>query len=411
MAIDPELLAEAQRRGLVPFQPGQSAANSELMAEAKRRRLTSVESPSVVSRLLRGLGARKAPTEFDLPDFIGRETPPLLMGIAGGAAGGLAGGAFGAGAGGPPGGIAGALAGRSVGAGTGAGLARKAQIAAGNILSDEPPDESALRTAGIYAGGELIPPALGVVAKKTNLPGVLAKFASVFSGARPHKAEAAIRDLGMISRAPKGEAVEKAYDVFHAASGTQGVRERLLEETGSPLTVSRAKALVRSGIQKLKEGTATPQNLVDASQSARFIKDMSRRGHEAAKEVFEWAEKAKPRFDDALEKLPGGGLWKTARTSAFERSVADEFSGILPQTSTHQKLPSRLITGLATLGGGGAAMAGHPLSLAALPFMTPAGQGAAIRGAYRASQVLGPAARKKGLEALASYELADTELP
>lgn len=141
----------------------------------------------------------------------------------------------------------------------------------------------------------------------------------------------ALDDLTRLGRAPSDEAVDAAYDSFHSASGTIGRKEAIARSADPFDSVARAKAQMTTAYQKLRAGTLTPQEAVEASQGARLIRDMKVRGNEMAQEFAETADNLKGAFDDFIERGMG------PRTEVQSIPIAQE----LKRTTT--PIASRII--------------------------------------------------------------------
>lgn len=129
----------------------------------------------------------------------------------------------------------------------------------------------------------------------------------------------ALNDLTRLGKAPSDEAVGQAYDAFHSASGTIG-RKEAVARSGDPFdTVSRAVNSMKDAYTKLRAGTLTVQEAVEASQAGRIIRDMKSRGNEFAQEVAGTADALKGSFDDFIER--GMGATRTSKTVPVTKPI------------------------------------------------------------------------------------------
>ncbi len=114
--------------------------------------------------------------------------------------------------------------------------------------------------------------------------------------------EAALSDLGMLRRAPSDAEVETLYDKFHTASGTMSRKQFISNSADSFDTPSRALSDIKAAELKLKDGTLTTQEAINASQGARLIRDAKARGNpEFSQAMADNADRLKGLFDDFIE--------------------------------------------------------------------------------------------------------------
>lgn len=343
------------------------------------------EAPGLGYRFLAGVAQKdiQQPEGFDVGDiaeFAGRELLPAI----GGAAGAFAG---------PPGAALGAAAGRAAQKGIQGYIAgRNPELANRESLLESAQDvaltgvtsglfEKAARVAGPYVKE-------GLKKFREARGSIGGDLLRVGPGVPQYKGQAAMEDLGLLSRAPSQKRVGELYDDFHNASGTVS-RKKAIAGSADPFdTVARAKNDIAEAAQKLRSGTLTTQEAVNASQAARLIKDQARTGNEFAGEIFDVANDLKGQFDDFIgQTYPE---WNAARQGAFERSVADEFTSWLPLNKNQSPNVLRTYTAGAAAATGAAAGRYGALGLPVL--ISPRVAGLGIRAAYRGSQIAEPLA-------------------
>jgi hypothetical protein len=168
------------------------------------------------------------------------------------------------------------------------------------------PSGSPLLTPGTHIIGDELGGIAGAIASgaqavRGGLNRIGAGVMKVAANVNEKSGLAALSDLRILSRAPSNEAVSEAYDAFHAASGTVS-RKEFLSKSGDPFDgVARAKATMLEAAQRLKDGTLTHQEAVNASQAGRLIRDLKLRGNEMAQEIAETAADLKGKFDDFIQ--------------------------------------------------------------------------------------------------------------
>lgn len=391
MPLDPELLAEARRRGIIP--QGQGGKDPELLAEARRRGIPTEPQPSISERFMAGLGQRdiaqpQGLESGDIAEFVGREGLPVI--------GSMAGTAFG------PGGMAGGAAlGRTVQKGIASYLGERREETPIQAISDVA-TTGALQ--GLFGVGEKAV-GIGYQALKPGAQKLASSMLRVGPGIPEKYGEAAIKDLSLLGRAPEQESVTRLYDEFHSLSGTKSRKEVLESSSNVFDSIARAKRDVNSAFQKIREKTLTMQDAVNASQAARFIKDTARTGNEQALVIFEKAAKLKPVFDEFIEtSFP---QWKQARTAAYEKKVAEQFKSILPLNKNLS--PNVLRTYTAGTAAAAGAITGNYGALG-IPFLiSPYSAGLAIRGASGMAKMAGAIGRTGLPEAAARGGVASLQ--
>lgn len=402
MAIDPELAAEMQRRGLsmpaapVPGNgPSGYAADSgnqplgylkpidpELAAEMQRRGLPV---PQTMASRLKGMAdstANAAPT-----------AGMMVGGSLGGAAGAAAGGV---------GAVPGAIAGAGAGGAAGSAYKRVYQYLTG---ARDPNQDTALGNAGDIAktglagmGSEAVGQGVGAALTSALARKVGAGAIKVTSGVPEKYGEAVLQDPSILTRAQTPAVMGKAYDAFERYTGLKGLEATLVAGNRATASSTELEGMVLSAANKVSQGAKVdPQELYLASQAASRLKLAARMGEPQAQMAAASAAitQGKGIVDDALEaQFPEyAGL----RTGNFESKARAAFGNILPQNKGGTTNVLRPV--LAANEAVGAVASGHPGALAALPLMSPAAWG----GAIRAGSALSPAAKF-----LAKYGAAKT---
>lgn len=268
--------------------------------------------------------------------------------------------------------------------------------------------------------------AQGILKVGSYIPSAGASFMKSMAGIPEKSGEAALKDLSLLGRAPSNSEVSGLYDAFHDASGTISRKEAIAASNNPFDTVSRAMKNMRDASIKLKNGTLTPQEAVEASQAGRLIRDQKMRGNEMAREIGDAANDLKNQFDNFIEQglppgskgvvreeirgtgqsipvvgpklSPGYPEWQAARQAAWENHVASDFSSAFPVNlngSPNQLRGYGSIAGAAS-GAGLALATGHPLAAiaaAASPILqSPLAYGMAIKTASFLSPIARAAA-------------------
>lgn len=239
--------------------------------------------------------------------------------------------------------------------------------------------EGAFRGAG--AGLKMMAPKMvNAGAQLLNLaPGVTEKYG-----------RKALENLDNLANAPDKKTVQQGYQAFERYTGLKSLRNAGAERGELLLSNSRAEKLVNSAFQKISNGQPVdPQELYEASQAGRFLKDQAKFGDSRQLANLSNVQRAKVAVDDALEKIYPE--YKFLRSDAFMNKMAEQFNSVFPlnknQSPNKLKFWSSI---LAALGGAGT---GNPALIAAPIVTSPAIAGLGIRGASLAKKAAGPAAQ------------------
>lgn len=305
--MDPELLAEAQRRGISP----KSTIDPELLAEAQRRGITATPpAPSMTRRLM---------------DYAAKEGAPIVGGTIGGTMG-------------IPFGPAGMIGGSALGGAAGRGYQRVNEYLTG---SRDPANDTAMGNAASMARSGLGMAASEVGGLQINaVLKALRPFASkVGAGglkvmaAIPEKyGEAILSKPSIMNNAISGEQSAKAYGDFETRTGLQGLEPYLVDKFGR--ATASPTWLEKKVIQTAKDITAgkavDPQDMYLASQSATRLNHMAKFGEPQAQMVASSAAIAQGKgiVDAALEKAHPG--YNKLRLNEFESNAKDSLSSLLP---------------------------------------------------------------------------------
>jgi len=374
---------------------------------------------------------------------LARATPAAAGAMAGAAAAAPYGAPFGL-----PGVALAGLGGAYIGA-TGMESARQALVQANNAATGReftPAGEvlgqvnrAGLENAAGEGAGQAIGAGVRAVRPALNKAG--GAIFKLFANVDEKSGAAVAADPSLLLRAPSDDAVSKAYDSFHSASGTTSRREFIAKSDDPFDTVSRAMDTMRDAYNKLRDGTLSIQEAVNASQAGRIIRDMRSRGVEMAQQVSEQAQGLKTQFDDFIEKggppvgpqtkftyiagqkipyqnpqiqPPGYPEWRAARRAAWENEVAGDFGSALPRNINGQPnvarfwgaLTSGVTSGAATGGaiGGvpGAAVGAVLGGLGGAAVVSPLAYGTALKGAALLGKVPGAVYRVAPQAATAS---------
>ena len=132
----------------------------------------------------------------------------------------------------------------------------------------------------------------------------------------------ALEDMTRLGRAPSDATVSGLYDDFHRASGTVS-REDAIARSADPFdTPQRAYESMRDAYLKLRQGTLTMQEAVEASQAGRIIRDAKSRGTEFAQNISQTADRLKGAFDDFISQ--GMGPRTEMRTIPVAQEITRE---------------------------------------------------------------------------------------
>lgn len=377
MAVDPELLAEAQRRGLVaapaaPAAPAPQGVDPELLAEARRRGLAptpaAAPAPTVKDRLLRAARA----TNDALPTA-GMMIGGTLGGTAGAAAGGV-------------GAVPGAVAGAGIGAAGGRGLQRVGQY----LLGDrDPANDTALGNAGDIARsglGGIAAEAVGqgagagLAALRPAANKVGAGLAKIATGVPEKYGEAVFKNPDILTRAHSLDTMGKAYDAFQRYTGLKGLEETLVARNRATVGSSQLEKMVLTAANKVAQGAEVdPQELYLASQAASRLNMAAKYGEPQAQMAAASGaiKQGKSLVDDALEKVYPE--YASLRSGMFEGKARDAFSKFLPLNkggTTNVLRPYAVAAEVARKG---------LVATPALPVVSPAAWGTGIRAANAVS--------------------------
>ncbi len=348
MAIDPELLAEMQRRGISPRAPA--------------------ASPSIKDRLM-GMAdsaAEAAPT-----------AGMMVGGSLGGAAGAAAGGV---------GAVPGAVAGAGLGAAGGEGYKKVYQYLMGR---KDPAADTSLGNAGGIAkaglagmGGEVLGQQAGAVLKALR-PGAAKVGAGVMKVAAsiPEKyGEAVLMKPSILNDAQPREAMGKSYNAFEGYTGLEGLQRKLVSENRATAPSGELEGMVLSPANRIMRGEKVdPQELYLGSQAASKLKLAAKYGEPQAQMAAASGaiSQGKNIVDDALgETYPEYG---SLRRGNFESRAREAFSTIMPKNKGGTTNVLRPVTAA------GAALAtGHPGALLAT---SPAAWGLGIRAGSAMSPI------------------------
>lgn len=312
-------------------------------------------------------------------------------------------------------------------AGAAAGIGRMAQTGFQDIgalmgsgakikSSDEANNEAAKEAitnavgAGIFKVGGAV---LGAAAKKVG-PQLLKLGPNIGLKYGQAAVTDAVEGTGKLANAPTKEEVGQAYSGWQKANNLKSPSTARAEAGQLIFKPGQAEESLNSVYSRLiKNEAVTPQELYEASQAGRFLKDQARFGHENQMANMGNISMAKDAVDAALEKLAPG--YTGARTSAFWGKVGDKFSTFFPQTLHGYPDYIRGASGLgaAAMGIGTAAVTGNPIpALAGLvPFaMSPQIAGAALRGVGAISRSgAGPIVAGQTANALAPSLMPQTQ--
>ena len=217
--------------------------------------------------------------------------------------------------------------------------AREGAVAAQYDATSRPAIQNALDpliAGSLAAGGEMLGPVVAA-ARQTGVARTAAdiggKLLRGTQGVKEKVASAAILYPEKLAAAPSDEAVSSAYSAFYDKIGAKGWRD-IIEASDKPIITSQ-KAIneLESFAVKARDGRATLQDAINASQAGRLISDLKRRGNEIALEVGEKAKELKAIADETVERLAPPklkGEWQRLREMAFWNNAYKELSSPVP---------------------------------------------------------------------------------
>ena len=302
-----------------------------------------------------------------------RGLPAALGGFVGGIGGVL---------GGPAGVIGGAALGGAAGESARQGVS---QIAAGAFPEAGYPVQvpgQVLRDVGLQGASQGAGQAAGMAigaglkAARPLVNKLGAQVMRVGAGIPEKAGEAAMRNPSMIIDAPSRGVASEGYKAFERYTGLKGLGD-MVKTTGKFPAESELEQNLFEAAKKAVSGTATPQELYIASQSASSLNQIAKMGNPRYAMLKSAISQAKGVVDDALEAaLPE---YKNLRADYAAAKAADEFSSFLPLNKNTTPNVLRGVTAATTAAAG--TMAGSPIALAALPLVSPKFYGTALKAA------------------------------
>src|SRR3990167_6510314 len=216
---------------------------------------------------------------------------------------------------------------------------------------------------------------------KMAQPG-LAKFGSqmlkVATGIPEKYGEAALKDLGNLSKAKSKDIINASYRAFEGYTGLKSLRNVGAERGELLLKPGRAEEIINNAYQKVSsKQPVAAQELYEASQAARYLKDQARFGDPNQLANLSNLNRAKTSVDDALQAIYPE--YKNLRSDTFLSKMGEQFSSWLPLNKNQS---ANALRGWSALVGGiGGVASGHPAALLGIPAMAPKIAGSAIRTA------------------------------
>jgi len=216
-------------------------------------------------------------------------------------------------------------------------------------------------------------------------PGVPEKYGQAF-----------IENPNIVANAPTQKEINAGYRAFEEANGLISPRVARAKSGNLIQKTGKAEELINDVYTRLANGEqVAKQELYEASQSARFLKDQARFGDPNQLSNLSNINEAKSLIDDSLESVASG--YRELRANVFARKTADQFSSFLPLNKNQSPNVLRTL-GVGSAAIGSAIATANPLLLAPLAAISPKLSGLAIRGAHGLAGSV-----KIPLEALARY--------
>lgn len=325
--------------------------------------------------------------------FLAEEGLPAALGYAGGMTGGI------------PGALVGGVAGRAI---------QRGVQAIREPLVEQPPGEVLLDVAkagGLQAltrGAEV---GLTAVGKKLA-PGAIklgAQLLRAGPGIKEKTGQAALSDLGLLSRAMSVKEAGNLFEKTISAAGIKTGPQALKKVTGKLIVGQEKKlAILDDSMRALDAGFLPTQEAIVAREQASKLLQAAKFGDPAMASEKRELVLMIERLDDFLEPRVKG--YASARKAYREAKVAEEFSSLLPLNKNLSPNVLRTIAAVAAAGTG--AYAGEPgIALIAPLAVSPAVAGVAIRAAAGVSRAgamalqtrLPQAAARLGVPSLADY--------
>ncbi len=386
-SVDPELIAEAKKRGLIPAQSEQSQKIEDIGVQSSGAMPIMNLLPENIRRAgVKGLMGTELPPTASVGEKIasgvGKYAPPIAASmLTVNPAAGLA-----------------VRSGMAAMGGGGAEAARQAiRMGAGEQdLSGAAREVGA--TAVGFGTGEA---AMGIVAKGIQKAApVIAQGVKALSGTPEKATIGALRNPEAFVNAQSADDLGEAYKAFEGYSGLKSIGSQELDREAQFSAGELFKMATSAMKRVLKGENVDAQTLYDASQAASRLKQMAKYGDASAAHAVGAGivGQSKSVVDDALEGiLPE---YKSLRQGYAASKGAESLSSILPQNKNLS--PNVLRTAGAATIAGSAILSGDPRGFAVLPLISPAFYGAGIKAAFRGAPAIKAAAQTASSE-LASY--------